>query len=88
VNHRNLNDAEIRQMLSLDSFCYEEIPNQQRLDFDLLRSRLASSSYVPKPDDPRFVEMARELRRIFDAHQTGGSVTMLYRTQLYMGQLA
>jgi SAM-dependent methyltransferase len=88
VNHRNLEDAQLRRMFSPDSFAYEEIPNQQRLNFDLLRSRLASSSYVPTADDPRFAEMAAELRGIFDAHQSGGVVTMLYRTQLYMGRVA
>jgi SAM-dependent methyltransferase len=88
VNHRNISDAQLQQIFAPRSFCYEELANEQQLNFDLLRSRLASSSFMPKSDDPRFAEIVLELRRIFDAHQSAGIVTMLYRTQLYMGRLA
>lgn len=60
----------------------------QRLDRGLLRARLLSSSYVPREDDPRRAPMLEELDAIFDAHQSGGTVTIEYETEAFWGPLA
>ena len=61
--------------------------NSQQLDFPSLAGRLRSSSYTPKPDQPEFMPMMATLREIFDRHQQGGFVEMLYRTEVYTAQL-
>lgn len=59
----------------------------QRLDRDLLRARVLSSSYVPAEGDARRAPMLEELDALFDAHERGGTVTLEYDTELYWGRL-
>ncbi|MGO9519901.1 MAG: class I SAM-dependent methyltransferase [Candidatus Korobacteraceae bacterium] len=60
--------------------------NQQQLDFDGLRGRLLSSSYIPKCGE-RYEAMSRELPQLFSAHATTGHVVLQYDTKIYFGHL-
>jgi ubiquinone/menaquinone biosynthesis C-methylase UbiE len=60
--------------------------NQQRLDFDGLRGRLLSSSYIPKSGE-RYAAMTRELPDLFSAHAIDGQVVLQYDTKIYFGHL-
>lgn len=57
------------------------------LDEDGLRARAFSSSYTPKPGDPRHEAMQEALDALFAAHQREGTVTMRYRTDVFMGPM-
>lgn len=60
-------------------------PNRQELDFEGLRGRLLSCSYVPLAGHPDHEPMIAELRRVFDRHQTAGRVAFDYVTRVYLG---
>jgi len=60
--------------------------NRQELDFDGLRGRLLSSSYVPKAGE-KHEAMMRELPRLFSSHAENGQVTLEYDTKIYYGHL-
>ena len=60
--------------------------NQQQLDFDGLRGRLLSSSYVPKAGE-KYEAMMRELPHLFSSHAENGQVTLEYDTKIFYGQL-
>jgi ubiquinone/menaquinone biosynthesis C-methylase UbiE len=60
----------------------------QQTDYRGLEGRLLSSSYTPSSDHANYVPMLKELRRIFDDHQVGGSVALEYNTRVYYGQLS
>jgi SAM-dependent methyltransferase len=62
-----------------------EFPNRQVMDYEGMIGRLASTSYMPAPDDPRFPALAERARTLFDACAVHGSVTLAYETQLYVG---
>ena len=64
------------------------VPNEQALDYEGLRRRLVSSSYVPPPSDPRHDPMLDDLRALFDAHQEEGVVGMTYDCMLMTGRLS
>jgi SAM-dependent methyltransferase len=64
-----------------------DLDNYQDLDLEGLRGRLRSSSYCPRPDDPAFAPLMKALEALFNAHQSGGTVPMLYRTEVYLGKL-
>jgi SAM-dependent methyltransferase len=57
----------------------------QRLDFEALRGRLMSSSYVPKPGHPRHEPMLHALRRLFDASAEQGTISFDYDTRIFAG---
>ena len=65
----------------------ETVDNNQRFDFAGLRGRLLSSSYSPEAGHPRHNVMLRDLRTLFDAQQTEGTVTLQYDTRMYYGRL-
>ena len=61
--------------------------NFQKLDFDGLLGRLLSCSYIPQKGHPGFPTMLTGLRQLFGEYQANGSVTILYHTRVYHGQL-
>ncbi len=60
---------------------------QQGFDFEGLKGRFLSASFVPGPDHPNYEAMLNDIRRIFDANQQDGKVVFAYETVLYYGQL-
>jgi SAM-dependent methyltransferase len=85
--HHRMNDDDLRLFFGhawqTRTFSYEQI-----FDYDGIRGRLLSSSYIPRVGDPRYEPMLAELRRIFDAYAEGGHIRVLYDTDLYFGRLA
>jgi SAM-dependent methyltransferase len=65
----------------------ERFDNSQLFDFEGLKGRLLSASYVPLAGHPSHGPMLEELRRVFDAHQQGGRVRIEYDTDVYYGRL-
>jgi SAM-dependent methyltransferase len=63
------------------------LPYEQAFDAEGLKGRLLSSSYLPLADEPGHDEMLAMADRIFEKHQRGGAVHLLYDTLLYVGQL-
>ena len=60
--------------------------NQQRVDFDGLRGRLLSSSYIPKSGE-RHDAMMKALPELFSRHAVDEHVTLEYDTKIYYGHL-
>ena len=60
--------------------------NQQRLDFDGLRGRMLSSSYIPKSGE-RYEAMMQALPRLFSAYAVDDHVVLEYDTKIYYGHL-
>jgi SAM-dependent methyltransferase len=71
------------------SFKYElrVLRNFQDLNYPAFEGRLLSSSYAPQAGHSSHAPMLAELRRIFEAYESGGKVRMEYDTKLYFGQL-
>jgi hypothetical protein len=63
------------------------MPNQQLVDFDGLRGRLLSSSYVPSADSPQREPMLRDLKDLFATHQRNARVSIDYEVRMYFGRL-
>ncbi len=81
VNHKNINEDKIRFFLG--SFEAFQFSNYQDLDFSGLLGRLASSSYAPNVDHPRYEEMKAALKNLFDRYNVNGVVRIEYSTLLY-----
>jgi ubiquinone/menaquinone biosynthesis C-methylase UbiE len=78
---------QLQSFYTPSSFERATFPNIQTFDFEGLRGRLLSSSYVPNVGEPRQEEMVRSLARLFDQYQHQGKVSLEYETALYYGQL-
>ena len=80
-------DPELKKFFAPNNYKIATFPNNQVLDFDGLRSRLLSSSYIPHKDDPRHEQMLARVGEMFDRHNVDGHVTIEYRTELFYGQM-
>lgn len=91
VNHKNITNKEIRNyilsVIDNKSFNESSFKNFQEFDYEGLKGRLLSSSYVPTEEHPKYNEMLKELKRIFDTFSKDGMVRFEYNTNLYYGQL-
>lgn len=66
-------------------FTERTLPNQQVLDLDGFRARVLSASYTPLPDEPRYDELMERIDHLFAEFAVNGTVTLLYRTDVYWG---
>lgn len=87
VNHRNLGAEVFDDFFGPGRWKEEIFGNEQRLDLEGLRGRVASSSYVPAPGQPGHAEMFSALDRIFEATSENGFVTMRYDCRVFAGEL-
>ncbi len=61
--------------------------HHQDLDYEGLKGRLLSSSFISQSGKPRHSRMLRELKAIFDTHQKQRKVTLNYDTKVFYGRI-
>lgn len=86
VNHKQFDDESMKQFFGAGRFQKASFENNQTFDFEGVKGRLLSSSYVPEADHPGHQPMLDELQAIFGHHQTHGQVVFEYDTIVYYGQ--
>ncbi len=97
VNHKNVQDKKI-----FDNFfaCpndgvergegnYKEFTlfNFQDVDFEGLKGRVLSSSYMPNESHADYTHMINTLKKIFIRYQENGKVRLEYDTKIYSGTI-
>jgi ubiquinone/menaquinone biosynthesis C-methylase UbiE len=87
VKHRNVSADNLINFYHPFEFCCLTFENVQAFDYEGLRGRVLSSSYVPNAGQPRHLEMLSDLQTLFNNHQVNGKVNIEYETLLYFGQL-
>lgn len=85
VRHEAVSTDKIRGFFGAD-FRETVFPSIQRVDFDGLKGRLLSASYVPRAGHSRFEEMLLELKNIFERYEQAGVVEILYDTRVFYGK--
>jgi SAM-dependent methyltransferase len=85
VRHENIGEKELAAFFT-GGYAAHALPNEQIFDFEGLKGRLLSSSYVPAAGQPGHEFMLQELRRIFERHQCDGRVRFEYVTRIYLGR--
>lgn len=87
VNHRNVDEQVLSRFFGPGVFRLKVFDNAQVFDYESLKGRVLSSSYMPMEGDPKHEPMITELRKIFHEHQTDGKVTFEYDTEMYYGRI-
>ena len=85
VRHDAVSTEKIRGFF-LEDFHESAFCNIQTVDFDGLKGRVLSSSYIPDVGHPNFGEMLLQLENIFERHQKSGAVEILYNTRVFYGK--
>jgi ubiquinone/menaquinone biosynthesis C-methylase UbiE len=86
VRHENVT-GEIAQFFAPEAFQLRTLENFQHFDFNSLKGRVLSSSYMPEQDHTNFHGMLGELEAIFNAYKSDGIVSFEYETRVYYGHL-
>jgi ubiquinone/menaquinone biosynthesis C-methylase UbiE len=87
VDHRNISEEKIKSFFDPSPIKYISFYNKQIFDWEGLKGRMLSSSYVPNKNSAHFEQMISELKRIFEPYQENGKVKFQYDTKVYIGQL-
>ncbi|HTN38633.1 MAG TPA: class I SAM-dependent methyltransferase [Arachidicoccus sp.] len=86
VDHRNIHLEDIQAFFAPGAVTLRTLDNDQAFDFDGLKGRLLSSSYMPSVADPGYTAMISDLKDLFDHHQKAGSIKINYETNVYIGR--
>ncbi len=86
VRHDQIEEESLRDFFTSD-FNRKTFPNAQHLDYEGVKGRILSSSYMPSETHPRFQEMAEDLKQMFARHQEEGKISILYDTNVFYGQI-
>ena len=87
VKHRNINHKTIAEFFAPQDFITENFSNNQIFDFEGLKGRLLSSSYIPDETQTVYPTMINELNEMFNFYQTNNTNQFNYSTKVYLGKL-
>ncbi len=88
VDHRNIHDTDISAFCEPHSVVLKTFPNKQVFDFDGLKGRLLSSSYMPTEKQNGFEEMIADLHELYQKYQQDDQITISYTTKVYVSVFA
>jgi len=87
VGHRNIDYDNIGAFYDPEPFELRVFENKQVFNFEELKGRLLSSSYMPTKDNVGYEPMINDLRRLFNKYQQDELITINYDTKVYVGRL-
>lgn len=87
IDHRNFSEAWLETFYHPQKMEYVCFDNFQSFDYDGLKGRLLSSSYIPAEPGTSYDNMLSELRMLFDRFQENNQIRMNYKTTIYLGTL-
>jgi SAM-dependent methyltransferase len=85
VRHENIDQEKLNDFFQGD-FRRATFENIQVFDFDGIRGRMLSASYMPAEEDPRFPSLEKELRELFTQQEENGRIKVFYDTNIYYKQ--
>lgn len=87
VDHRNITDGEIDNFFAPHPVILKIFTNYQEFDFEGLKGRLQSSSYMPLPGDERYDGLVKTSKLLFKKYQNNGLIKINYDTKMYIGKI-
>jgi SAM-dependent methyltransferase len=86
VRHEQIDEAVLSRFFGAE-FGRATFPNSQVFDFEGLRGRVLSSSYMPDESDEASGPMLKELKGLFAKHAENGRITVFYDTNIFYCEL-
>ena len=85
VRHENIDQEKLTAFFET-GFSHAIFANEQVFDFQGLRGRVLSASYMPAEDGPSFPALEKELRELFAKHSENDRIKVFYDTNIYYKQ--
>ena len=86
VRHENINEEKLFDFFGC-KFQRASFLNSQIFDFDGLRGRALSSSYMPSESDQVYPALIEELHALFAKHAENGKIKVSYDTNVFYTQV-
>ena len=86
VRHENIDEEKLSDFFG-QKFRRATFENRQIFDFDGLKGRVLSSSYMPAEGDQSYQAMIAELKAVFAKHAESGKIELSYDTNVFYAQL-
>ena len=86
VRHDLINKETLKHLFKTE-IKLKTLQNLQTLDFEGLKGRILSSSYMPSEKSPIFREMIKKLKTLFARYSEKGKITILYDTNVFYTRL-
>ncbi|MFN0277392.1 MAG: class I SAM-dependent methyltransferase [Pyrinomonadaceae bacterium] len=86
VRHENIDAKKLSDFFQKE-YGSAKFANQQVFDFEGLKGRMLSASYMPGENDPRFDDVCKELSLLFAKHSENDRIKVFYDTNVYHCQL-
>lgn len=86
VRHDNIDEKMLQDFFRAD-YKRKTFQNAQTVDYEGLRGRILSSSYMPIENDSRFEPMNIDLQRLFAKYAENGKIQILYNTNVFYSRL-
>ena len=86
IRHDRFDRAELERLFGT-GFATASLPNSQIVDFQGLKGRTLSSSYMPAENDPRSLPLTVKLKALFDKCSENGRIMVLYQTNIFYARL-
>lgn len=87
VSQRNADEKMIHQFFAPQEVKKHSFSNPQSLNFDELKGRLLSTSYVPLKGNLNHKLILNRLQNIYDEFKVDGQITFEYICKLYYGKI-
>ncbi len=87
VNHTYLTPEKVALFFSPQKMLTQKFYNEQQFDFDSLKGRLLSSSYISLEQNQKYFSMIEELKTLFDKYQRNNAIRFNYTTNLFLGKM-
>jgi SAM-dependent methyltransferase len=97
INHKNAhapdtsisssNGSRVEQFFAPNPVSELHFDNNIWMDYEGLKGRLLSSSYVPAEGDANYEAMLASLEKLFAKYAVNGQIEMRYTTLMYLSQL-
>ncbi len=88
INHKNTQEkSQFDNFFGKENYKEQSFYNYQDVNFEGLKGRVLSSSYMPNEGHKDFDHMIYCLKKIFTRYQENGLVRLDYDTKIYFGQL-
>ncbi|MBN9299718.1 MAG: class I SAM-dependent methyltransferase [Filimonas sp.] len=87
VDHRNIDTPAIEAFFAPQPFELTSFENRQVFDYEGLKGRLLSSSYMPAEGEKGSAEMIADLEDLFSQYKENNVIQINYETKMYVGKV-
>jgi len=86
LRHENVGENEFNILFD-NGYTTKFFDNEQVMDYDSLKGRILSASYIPTEDEPGFEAMIADIKKMFNTHQENGKVKIVYIAEIVWGMI-